>query len=276
MPSERLTRSADLEPRERGATLDGSRDSAPRSIAAGAGRSSRSNNAGTLASVMINCGTLPACWNAAIASANSTSAVSGSPSDVCRRAASRARKPSKNSTRCFAHERDALVPSRERTAHVGLREGHARDPQRVGDPVGVAERPRRGDGLLGERERLVDPPGRLEPVDVRREAVAAIASVLLGDPAGELDVAIEVAAVHVAERFDERGVARLARVVAVVELELARSMCVLACRARPGRRSTRTRPRCTGGGGGERRPRPLARAAPRPRPASRRAAPRTQ
>ena len=45
-------------------------------------------------------GTLPARWNAAMASANSTSATSASPSVVCKRAASRARNPSKNWTRC--------------------------------------------------------------------------------------------------------------------------------------------------------------------------------
>ena len=45
----------------------------------------------------------------------------------------------------LAHEGDALVPRRERAARVRLRERHARDPQRVGDPVRVAERraPRR-------------------------------------------------------------------------------------------------------------------------------------
>ena len=88
--------------------LDGCCDIAPSIVAAASKRSSRSNNAGTLASVMINWGTLPARWNAAIASRNSSSAVSGSPSEVCKRAASRARKPSKNCTRC---SRTKAIPS---------------------------------------------------------------------------------------------------------------------------------------------------------------------
>ncbi len=77
----------------------------------------------------------------------------------------------------LAHERDALVPRRERAAHIRLGERHPRDPQRVRNPVGVAERPRRGDGFLGEREGLVDAAGRLETIDVGGDAVAPIASV---------------------------------------------------------------------------------------------------
>ena len=133
----------------------------------------------------------------------------------------------------LTHEGHALVPRCERPAHVGLRERHARDPERVGDPVGISERPRRNNGFLGVRESLVDQAGRLEAVDVRRDAVAPIAAVTLGNAAGELDVAIEVSAVHVAELFDERGVSRLARVVAVVELELGRPVCALAGDRRP-------------------------------------------
>ena len=52
----------------------------------------------------------------------------------------------------LTHEGDALVPGREGAAHICLGERQPCDPERVGDPVGVAERSRRGDGFLGERE----------------------------------------------------------------------------------------------------------------------------
>ena len=45
------------------------------------------------------------------------------------------------------------------------------DPQGVGDPVGVAELPSRGDRVVGEIERLVDATGRLQAVDVGRDPV---------------------------------------------------------------------------------------------------------
>ena len=82
----------------------------------------------------------------------------------------------------LAHERDALVPGRERAAHVCLREGHPRDPERVGDPVGVAERSRRRDGLLGERQCLLDATARLQTVDVRGQPVTPIAAVVDARP----------------------------------------------------------------------------------------------
>ena len=192
---------------------------------------------------MINCGTLPALWNAAIASENNTSADSGSPSEVCKRAASRARKPSKKCDALLAHEGDALVPRGERARHIRLREREPGDPERVGDPVGIAERPRRGHGFLGVSERLFDPPARLEAVDVRGDAVAAIASVLLCDEAGELDVAVEVAAIHVAQGLDEGGVSGLARVVAEVDLQFGRPVRVRASSFRPPGEA-----RVTGGG----------------------------
>ena len=176
----------------------------------------------------------------------------------------------------LAHEGDALVPRRERAAHVRLRERHPRDPERVGDPVRVAERSRGGDRLLGERERLLDPAARLEAVDVRRRGRSPDRfRTVRATVAGELDVAIEVAAVHAAQRLDERRVPGLARVVAGVDLQLGRSVRVRASRLGPSRRSTRSRRPCTGGEDGGRRPRPRARAAPRPRPASRTAAPRS-
>src|SRR5437879_549814 len=53
-------------------------------------------------------------------------------------------------------EGDALVPGRERAAHIALGERHPCDPERVGDPIGVAERSRGGDGFLSELECLLD------------------------------------------------------------------------------------------------------------------------
>ena len=135
----------------------------------------------------------------------------------------------------LTHEGDALVPGRERAAHVCLGERHPRDPERVGDPVGVAERSGRGDGFLGEPECLLDPAARLEAVDVGGQAVAPIASVRVRHRTGELDIAIEVAAVHVAQGLDERGVPGLARVVAGVDLQLGRPMRVRSRRLRPSR-----------------------------------------
>jgi hypothetical protein len=57
---------------------------------------------------MTSWGTLPARWNAVSASPMCPSAAAGSPSVVCRRAASRAMKPSKKSTRC---SRTTAMPS---------------------------------------------------------------------------------------------------------------------------------------------------------------------
>ena len=130
-----------------------------------------------------------------MASANSTSAASGSPSEVCRRACVARKEAFEEVDAVLTHEGDALVPGRERAAHIGLGERHPCDPERVGDPIRVAERSRGGDGFFGERERLLDPAARLEAVDIGGEAVAAIASVPLGHRTGELDIAIEVAAV---------------------------------------------------------------------------------
>src|SRR6185369_408008 len=122
------------------------------------------------------------------------------------------------------HDRDSFVPRGEGTPRICLREGLTRDPERVRDPVGVAVRTGRGDRLLSERDRLVDATARLQAVDVGREAVAAIASIPTCDVTGELDVAVEVAAVHLAERLDERRVARFARVVSLSSLELGSPM----------------------------------------------------
>ena len=121
----------------------------------------------------------------------------------------------------LAHKSDALVPRDQSPSRVGPREGHARDPEAVRDPVRVAELTSRGDRLLGEGEGFLDTTRRLESVDVRREAVPTLGAVAIRHLAGELEVAVEVAAVHVPQRFDERRVTRLARVVAVVGLQFS-------------------------------------------------------
>ncbi len=133
----------------------------------------------------------------------------------------------------LTHVGDALVPGRERAAHVRLGERHPCDPERVGDPIGVAERSRGGDGFFGERERLLDPAARLEAVDIGGEAVTAVASIPLRHRTGELDIVIEVAAVHRAQRLDERGVSGLARVIAGIDFQLGRSVRVRASSLRP-------------------------------------------
>ena len=135
-------------------------------------RSRRSNSAGTLASVMISCGTLPARWNAAMASANSTERGLGLAVGGVQAGRVAGEEALEELDAVLAHEGDALVPGRERAARVGLRERHARDPERVRDPVRVAERSRGGDGLLGERECLLDAAADWRPSTYDGEAVA--------------------------------------------------------------------------------------------------------
>ena len=66
----------------------------------------------------------------------------------------------------FPHEGHALVPRGQGAPWVDLREGLARDPQRVRDPIGIAELARRGDRVLGQRDGLVDSTARLKTVDI--------------------------------------------------------------------------------------------------------------
>ena len=157
----------------------------------------------------------------------------------------------------LTHEGDALVPGREGAAHVSLGEGQPCDPERVGDPVGVAEGSGGSDGFLGEPECLLDPAARLEAVDVGGQAVAPIASVRARHGTGELDIAIEVAAVHVAQGLDERGVPGLTCVIAGVDLQLGRSVRVRPRSLCPSREACVTSRRIeagktadVGGGGG--------------------------
>ena len=133
----------------------------------------------------------------------------------------------------LAHEVDTLVPGHERAPDVDLGQRQTGDPERVGDPVGVAERARGSDRFFGQRERLAGPPGRLEAVDVGSQAVAAVGSVPIRDRAGQFYVAVEVAAVDMPECLDERGVAGLTGVVAGVVLELGGPVRVGAGRVRP-------------------------------------------
>jgi hypothetical protein len=104
----------------------------------------------------------------------------------------------------LANEGDTLVPRGQCAPRVRPREGHARDPEGVRDPVRIAELARDGDRLLGERERLLHAARRLQTVDVGSQAVPALGAVALRHLAGEFDVAVEVTAVHVTEGFDER------------------------------------------------------------------------
>src|SRR5213079_3070746 len=115
-------------------------------------------------------------------------------------------------------ERDALVPGRERTLCIRFRKGQAGDPERVGDPVRIAELSGSRDRLLREGEGLVDASARLEAVDVGREAVSPLLPVAIRHRAGELHVAVEGAAVDLAEGLDKRGVPGLAPVIAGVDL----------------------------------------------------------
>ena len=64
------------------------------------------------------------------------------------------------------HEGHALVPRGQGAASVDFRKGLTRDPQRVGDPIGIAEVARRGDRVLRQRDGLVDSAARLKAVDV--------------------------------------------------------------------------------------------------------------
>ncbi len=256
--------------------LAGSREMAPRSVAAASRRPTRSKSAGTLASVMMSCATLPAWWNDSMAGPNSASAASGSPSEVCRRAASRPMKPSKNLTRCSRTNSTPSSQASRARCRVDLGERQPDDPQRVGDPVGVAELSGRGDRRVGQLESLVDPTGRLQTVDVRSDPVC-----LRRHPrerrhrAGELHVAIEVAAVDLAERLDEGGVAGLAGVVAGLGSPVRSLGARWRQRPRRVRRSTRSQPPCRGVEDGGRRQRSLPAAAPRPTPPSRTVAPRS-
>src|SRR5690349_2784966 len=125
---------------------------------------------------MINCGTFPALWNAAMASPNNTSAASASPCDVWRRPASRARKPSKNKSNeklhsLLATDCDPLFPSCKRAPNIGFRKRHARDPECVADPVRISDAARDCDRFLDECERFLGASARLQTVDVRREGI---------------------------------------------------------------------------------------------------------
>src|SRR3954470_24185109 len=71
----------------------------------------------------------------------------------------------------LAYKRDSLVPRGDRTASVGFGESHAGDPQRVGHPIRVSEGACSSDGLFCQGKCLVAPARRLEPIDVRRQAV---------------------------------------------------------------------------------------------------------
>ncbi len=157
---------------------------------------------------------------------NSASAASGSPSEVCKRAASRPMKPSKKLTRCSRTKSTPSSQANSARCGIDLGEGQPDDPQRVGDPVGVAELPSRRDRLVGQGERLLDSTGRLEPVDVRSDPVCPRRPRARRHRAGELHVAIEVAAVHLPECLDEGGVTGLARLVAGLGLELGGSVRV--------------------------------------------------
>lgn len=111
-------------------------------------------------------------------------------------------------------EVDALVPRRQGAMLVGLRPGQPDDPQRVGDPIGVAASSRCGDRVLGQGERLIDSAGRLETVEVCGDGVCPRRSWKRCDLARQLDIGVEIAAVDLPEGLDERGVSRLARIVA--------------------------------------------------------------
>ena len=177
-PRRRLLAELGVEPlaelgerRARGGRSPASLAIAPSRVRATPGRSSRSNRAGRLANVMTSCATAPERTNAPIEVPKRVSAVSSWPSEVCSRAASRARKPSKNRTSCSPSCVDALVPDLQRALRVRLRVGQPDDPQRVDQPVGIADLARRRNAGSGELQRLLDPSGRLQAVDVRGDPV---------------------------------------------------------------------------------------------------------
>ena len=197
-------------------------------------------------------------WNAAMASANSTKrrlglAVGGVQASgvACEKTFEELRHGARVRTR-------RPRPTR--------RTRGARPPSRTPCPRSTARR-RSSTGLPSDRAAATDSsvsasassirPHDWRPSTYDGEAVAPIASVPARHLAGELDVAIEVAAVHLAQRLDERGVPGLARLVARVDFELGRSVRVRASRLRsPGEaRVAGRRVQAREDGGRRRRPR---------------------
>ena len=65
---------------------------------------------------------------------------------------------------------ETLPPGLERVGGIRFRKCGPVAPKRVGDDPGVSRITGRGDRLLGEVDRLLDPSCRLQAVDERREA----------------------------------------------------------------------------------------------------------
>ena len=126
-----------------------------------------------------------------------------------------------------------LVPGLQRRVGVRLGVRQPDDPQRVGEPVGVAELAGGAERGVRELQRLVDASGRLQAVDVRGNPVRPPRTGQRRDLAGQLDVAVQVAAVDLPERLDERRVAGLAGLVAGLALELGRPVGVRGRRLGP-------------------------------------------
>jgi hypothetical protein len=127
----------------------------------------------------------------------------------------------------LAESCDALVPGRQGALRVRLRVRQPDDPQRVDKPEGIADLARRCQGRRGELQRLLDPSSRLQAVDVRGDPVRPASARERGDAPGQLDVAIQLPAVDLSERLDERRVPRLAGLVVRLPLQHGRPPGVL-------------------------------------------------
>ena len=124
----------------------------------------------------------------------------------------------------LVHVVEAFAPEGERRLGIDIRVGAAGGPVRVGDEVRVAQCARGGHGLVGQRERLVDAAGCLQAVEEQRQAPAARVAGEQCHALGRLDIAVEVAVVHLGERFDQARHPGLARFVPRVVLEGCRRL----------------------------------------------------
>ena len=94
------------------------------------------------------------------------------------------------------------------------------DPQGVGNPVRVRQISRRRDRCVDKLDCFGDPPARLETVDVRRQPVTAGPAEACRHCLSQLDIAVEVSAVDLAQRLDECRVPGFAGFVSGGRLQL--------------------------------------------------------
>ena len=196
----------------RGGSSAGSRDMAPRRVPATAGRPRRSNSAGTLARVIVSCATVPA----ALEGPDRRSRTASAPLQARRRRCAGGRRRGPGTRRRSGRRAPRRTPrprprSPARAAASDLRQGQPDDPQRVGDPVGVPEL-----AAAASACSVSSSASSTRPPTAGRRRTAAIPKARRRarqrrDLAGQLDVAIEVAAVDLPEGLDEGRVARLAR-----------------------------------------------------------------